>query len=151
MSDPIAVLRDELRNTLADQHNSFREVISGLTTEALNWKPVDDANSICVLVSHSLDAERFLLSSAVDVPVERDRESHFRATTTGADELLALIDRAEAENFGYLAQLQGEDLAREIARPGRTHTGAWWALHAIEHTREHVGQALLTRQLWEAR
>jgi hypothetical protein len=151
MADPFQVLVDELRNTLLDQHNSFREVVSGLDADALNWKPVAEANSICVLVSHALDAEKYLLTSAIDVQFDRDRESHFRATTDSAAELLELIERAEAANFGYLADLRAEHLAREVARPGRTHTGAWWVLHAVEHTREHVGQALLTRQLWEAR
>jgi len=28
---------------------------------------------------------------------------------------------------------------------------AWALLHALEHLREHVGQMLLTRQLWLAR
>lgn len=151
MADPFQVLRDELIVTLHDQHTTMREVVTGLSADALNWKPVADANSICVLVSHALDAEKFLLTSAVDIAFDRDRESHFRATTHGDAELLALIDRAEAENDGYLARLNAEHLAQEVARPGRTHTGAWWVLHAVEHTREHVGQALLTRQLWEAR
>lgn len=151
MADPFQILRDELRSILHDQHQTMREVVRGLSADALNWKPVEGANSICVLVSHALDAEKFLLTSALDVSFERDRESHFRAIAHSDADLLALIDRAEAEHDGYLGGLTAEHLAREVARPGRTHTGAWWVLHAVEHTREHVGQALLTRQLWEAR
>lgn len=151
MPDPFQVLRAEAQTILHDQHNTLRDVVRGLDAEALNWQPTAGANSICVLVSHALDAERYLLSSSIDVPVERDRESHFRATTSGDAELLALIDQVEAENDGYLSRLQAAHLAADVARPGRTHSGAWWLLHAIEHTREHVGQALLTRQLWEAR
>ena len=32
-----------------------------------------------------------------------------------------------------------------------TGSAAWALLHALEHLREHVAQASLTRQLWEAR
>ena len=151
MSATFQAFLDAVHSKMHANHDAFRETITGLSVDALNWKPVADGNSICVLASHALDAERFLLTTAIDLEVDRDREAHFRVSTTGSDDLLALIDRAEAENDGYLARLSEADLAREVARPGRTHTGAWWVLQAVEHSREHVGHAQLTRQLWEAR
>ena len=57
-----------------------------------------------------------------------------------------MIDRTEHEIDGYLDQLRDEHLGRDITRRGWTETGAWWLLHAVGHTREHVGQAQLTRQ-----
>ena len=146
-------LKAATKQVLATQKQAMRDVVSGLDAEALNWKPLggQDTNSIAVLLSHALDAERFLIASSVDVTLDRDREAQFRVSVESADALLALIDRTEAEVNGWIDSLTPEHLAAEIARPNRTHTGAWWLLHAVEHSNEHVGQALLTRQLYEAR
>jgi uncharacterized damage-inducible protein DinB len=151
MSAAVDTVRETVRTILHDQHRRWREVVTGLDAEALNWKPGADTNSIAILVSHSLDAERFLLANSVNVELDRDRESKFRAQASGADELLALIDEIETDVDGYLDKTTAESLSAEVARPGRTRTGAWWALHAVEHSCEHVGQAELTRQMWEQR
>lgn len=139
------------REILKDQKHSMREVVRDLSVDALNWQPPvrSDSNSIAQMLSHALDAERFLVATAVEAHVERDREKHFNVAGVGANDLLTLIDHVEREVDDYLSRLTEELLGKDIERPGRTHTGAWWVLHAIEHSREHIGQALLTRQLWE--
>jgi uncharacterized damage-inducible protein DinB len=153
--DTISAVREGTRQILREQKDSMREIVSGLSAEALNWKPAAEqgaeTNSIAQMLSHALDAERYLVSAAVDVNVDRDRESHFRVAVESDSDFLALIDRIEQEVNGYLAQLTAEHLASDIARPGRTHSGTWWLLHAVEHSREHIGQAYLTRQLYELR
>lgn len=151
MSDAVNAVRESARTILHDQHRRWREVVTGLEADALNWKPGEETNSIAVLVSHALDAERFLLSSSVDVEVDRDREAKFRVEAASADNLLTHIDEMEREIDGYLDQITAETLSAETARPGRTRTGAWWVHHALEHSCEHVGQAELTRQMWEQR
>lgn len=146
-------VRESTREILQDQKASMREIVTGLSAEALNWKPgieVDaETNSIAQMLSHALDAERFLLAAAIDETVDRDREAHFRQIVSSADEMLALIDQVETEVEGFLGRMTAEHLAAEVARPGRSHNGAWWLLHAVEHSREHIGQAYLTRQMYE--
>jgi uncharacterized damage-inducible protein DinB len=149
-------LNDGLRQVLGGQKQAMREVVSGLSVEALNWQPGDgkETNSIAQMLSHALEAERFLLATAVDATVDRAREAQFQVTVNSADELTSLIDRSEQQVNGYLDQLTPEMLStvttRSDARGDRTFSGAWWLLHAVEHSREHIGQALLTRQLFEA-
>jgi uncharacterized damage-inducible protein DinB len=146
-------LRAAAKQVLGVQKQAMRDVVGGLDGAALNWKPLDgqETNSIAVLLSHALDAERYLVASSVDVTLDRDREAQFRVEVESAADLLALIDRTEAEVNGWIDSLTAEQLAAEVTRPNRTHPGAWWLLHAIEHSNEHVGQALLTRQLYEAK
>lgn len=151
MSNTLDAIRETTRTILHDQHRRWREVVDGLDADALNWRPGEETNSLAVLVSHALDAERFLLATAVDATIERDREAHFRATANGPDELLAYIDEVERDVDGYLDQLTDDLLATEITRGPRSVTGAWWALHAVEHSCEHIGHAELTRQMWEQR
>lgn len=151
MSSSLDAVREATRTILHDQHRRWRDVVNGLDAEALNWKPGEETNSLAVLVSHALDAERFLLASSADAEIERDREAQFRVVVSGPDELLAYIDEVERDVDGYLDQLTDELLASEITRGARSVTGAWWALHAVEHSCEHIGHAELTRQLWEQR
>jgi uncharacterized damage-inducible protein DinB len=153
--DALRAIREGTWQILREQKAAMREIVTGLSAEALNWQPEAEqgaeTNSIAQMLSHALDAERFLLAAAVDATVDRDREAHFRVRVDNDAELLALIDRIEQEVNGYLDRLTDTFLTQEIARPGRTHSGAWWLLHAVEHSREHIGQAYLTRQLYELR
>ena len=149
--DVVEEIKEGLKRIFNDQHNRWREVVTGLDAEALNWKPGEDTNSLAALVAHTCDAERFLMATALGNTVDRDREAKFRTIVTGADELLKIIDETEAETDDYIGRLTGDLLAAEHSHPGRTHTGIWWALHGIEHSTEHIGQALLTRQMYEQR
>ncbi len=145
-------LKAAAKQVLGEQKKAMRGVVSGLDGAALNWKPIggQDTNSIAVLLAHALDAERYLVASSVDVTLDRDREAQFRVEVGSDADLLALIDRTESEVNGWIDSLTADHLAADIVRPNRTHSGAWWLLHAIEHSNEHVGQAMLTRQLYEA-
>jgi uncharacterized damage-inducible protein DinB len=131
------------------QHRNLRQAVTALSPEALNWTPVPGANSIANLVFHTLDAERELVAGATGIIIEQDGTEFFGFAATSAEELLEMIDRTEHDIDGYLEQLRDDHLGRDITRRGWTENGAWWLLHAVGHTREHVGQALLTRQLWD--
>jgi len=145
----VTSLRTTVRQILHEGHDALRRIVAGLDADALDWRPGPDTNSVAALVAHSLDAERFLVSTSAGLDLQRDREAHFRVRVAGPNVLLALIDQVEGEVDGLLEQVGPERLAMRIERPGRAHPGSWWLLHALEHTREHVGQAELTRQLYE--
>lgn len=150
MSDEgIQAIKDATKAIFHEQHASYRSVVEGLSADALNWKPGDETNSIAVLISHAMDAELFLMASSVGIELDRDREAKFKVVASSAEEMLRVIDETERDVDGYIDAMTGELLAADHARPGRTHTGAWWFLHAVEHSREHLGQAFLTRQLYE--
>ncbi len=137
---------------LHECHAGMRTVVAGLDAEALNWRPAEDANSIAALVAHPLDAERFLVAAVAGIELDRDREAQFRITAGDAGELASLIDGLEAEVDGYLDRIRPEALAELVTPPNRaSRPGIGWLLHVTSHSREHVGQALLTRQLWERR
>ncbi len=144
-----AFVVETVRGQLQEAHDEFRALLGRVPADLLDRRPAEDANSISVLVAHSLDAERFLVATAADTRVERDREAQFRVQGLSHDELLGLIDRLEADVAEHLENVTAESLARRIERPGRIHQGLWWLLHALEHTREHLGQASLTAQVLE--
>lgn len=145
--DPIELTRLTVRDLLHEGHDEVRDAIRGLTAEALNWRPLDSANSIAALVSHICDAERFVVHTALDRRIERDRDARFRVTAEGPGSLLALIDAVESEVDALVAEIGPGDLTRTVARH-RARTGVGWLLWAPVHSREHLGQIYLTRDLW---
>jgi uncharacterized damage-inducible protein DinB len=132
-----------------EAHAAMREVVGGTGSSVLDWRPGNDTNSIAVLVAHALEAERAIMSNVAGLTLPRDRDAMFRVAGLGADELVAMIDATERDVDGLLAALTDDHLAAAIDRRGRTETGARWLLHVAAHTREHIGQAALTRQLAE--
>jgi uncharacterized damage-inducible protein DinB len=149
MLDPVAAICDTSRAILHTQHASWKEIVTGLSPDALNWKPGEHTNSIAALLSHTLESERFQVATAADTEIPREREAAFRVTASSADELLSLLDEMEKDVDGSIAVLNGDHLSHEVTRTTRTRTGLGWLLNAIGHGREHIGQAYLTRQLWE--
>jgi hypothetical protein len=139
----------DARGKLHEGHAEMRELIGGRDAATLNWRPGPDTNSVAVLIAHSMDAERALTAAVAAIPISRDRDAQFAVQVSGPDELGALIDRIEAEVDRYLEGLDGPHLRASVTRPNGTRTGLGWVLHAIGHTREHLGQAHLTIQLAE--
>lgn len=150
----IDALKTAASQVLDRQLAEWREAVEGLDTEALNWKPGEETNSISALVAHSMDATRYHLANALGITLDRNREEKFDHEAASADDLLALIDETETDMRDYISRLTEDVLPVEHTRPSsitgsRTHNGAYYLLHALQHNREHIGQATLTRQIYE--
>src|SRR3977135_3012602 len=81
-------------------HEQMREHIRGLDRGTprgrLHREPLPQANSIAVLVVHTLGSEREVIHAVRSQTTERDRPGEFRAEGE-ADELLALLAQAARE------------------------------------------------------
>lgn len=142
----------EYLDLLQKRHSEILEALEGLPSEALDWSPGTDMNSISVLVFHLTGAERYWIGDvAAQDPKERDRDAEFSVHDVGMDTL----EKRLADNLEYVRNalssftVQDLETTRVSARDGRTFTMAWALLHALEHTTLHLGQIQLTRQLWE--
>lgn len=149
MADPTIVAARELFD---EELAGMREAIEGLPVEALAWRPpAEDSNPITVLATHSMHSSRwwFTIARGATLPA-RDRPSEFVAETGGADELLSFVDAMAADCQAMLDPEEPFDPGAERSVPDDDPVSAAWALlHALEHLREHVAQAQLTRQLWQ--
>jgi uncharacterized damage-inducible protein DinB len=132
-----------------ETHNAMRDVVRGLSPALLDWKPGDQTNSIAVLIAHALDSELHGTAVVAGITMPRDRDAAFAVRGLTADELVAMIDSVERDVDGFLGRLTKDRLDSAIERFGRTASGARWLLHAAIHDQEHIGQAMLTRQLAE--
>ena len=141
------------RELVDDSLTSMRAAVAGAPADALNTRPGgDDTNPVAVLVVHAVNSTRWWLSVARGLPLpERDRPSEFLTTVADADELLTLFDPVAADCRALLDTDEPFDAGaiREDPRDGEQVTAAWALIHAVEHLREHVAHAELTRQVFE--
>jgi len=134
---------------LRHQEAEYRTVITGLSEDALNWKPGPDTNSIAVLVTHAWGAAQAWTARARGNEVTRDRAAEFRVAMT-AHRLFALLDQASVTVAEHVTAIDPTTYGDDRVDPNGDHfTVASCLIHAIEHTQEHLGQAYVTRQLWE--
>jgi hypothetical protein len=132
-------------------HESIREQVRGLDHGTLNWKPLPLANSIVVLIVHTLAAERDALSAVRMLTNERDREAEFKAEAEEAD-LLALLDQADRDVSDLVGGMTAADLTEMRPRANRPpKPGLEWLLSNYGHSREHLAQIELTKQLYDSR
>jgi len=150
-ADSAQTLAGTLRALFHAVHDEMRNQVRGLDHGTLNWHPLPKANSIAVLVVHTLGSEREVLLSVRKQPSERDRESEFKVEAEAAD-LLALLDQADRDLDEHLGSLTAADLDELRPRGDRPpRPGLQWLLHNYGHAREHLAQIELTKQLYDSR
>jgi hypothetical protein len=151
MGDPTI---EAAREILDESLDALGHAIEGASVEELSWRPAPDANSVVVLVVHGLHSTRWWLSVATGAAMpDRDRPSEFLAEAESQTELATMLSEMGGECQALLAGAGEFQPAATWTHPtdGDVLTRAWALLHALEHLREHVAQALLTRQAWSAR
>jgi DinB family protein len=144
-------LASGLAKVFHEMHDSFREQVRGLDHGTLNWRPLPKANSIAVLVVHSLGSQREMLRAVRQISIDRDRDSEFKAEAEAAD-LLALLDQADNDVDEFLGAVTEDDLVG--MRPRGTNPprpGIEWLVSNYGHAREHLAQIQLTKQLYDSR
>jgi hypothetical protein len=142
---------DTVGRLFHELHQGIRKQVEGVDREALNWKPHPDANSVVVLVVHTLGSEREMIRAVRSVTTARDRTAEFKAEAEAAG-LLELLDRADRELDEHVAALTAADLTELRPRGDRPpKPGLEWLLSNYGHAREHLAQIQLTSQLYGAR
>ncbi|MHB8612439.1 MAG: DinB family protein [Candidatus Dormibacteraceae bacterium] len=131
-------------------HDQMREHVRGMDHGTLNWKPLPLANSVAVLIVHTLGSEREAIHAARSVTAERDRDAEFKAEGDAQD-LLALLDEAD-RGLDLLGSLTAADLTELRPRGDRPpRPGLDSLVSNYGHTREHLAQIELTKQLYDSR
>lgn len=147
MNSTVAVVHDGFR----DVHGQIRKLIQGMDREALNWKPHPEANSIAVLVTHTLGSEREMLAAVRGITSPRDRPSEFQVEAD-APALALLIDAADSWLEEQAEAIGAADLIADRPRGDRPpRPGLVWLVTNYGHAREHLAQMELTKQLRDGR
>ncbi len=135
-------------------HAQIEQALEGLSSEALDWSPGPEINSLAVLVTHATGAERYWIGDVVGrKPSGRDREAEFRVHGLDAAALRSRLAQTLEHTRGVLESLSVQDLeaTRSSGRGERQVSVAWALAHVLEHTGIHVGHIQIIRQLWDQR
>src|SRR5260370_31192149 len=129
---------DTVGRLFHELHQGIREQVEGADRDALNWKPHPDANSVAVLVVHTLGSEREMIRAVRMISTERDRPAEFKAEADAAD-LLALVDRADRELDEHIVALTAAarpEMGPRGDRPPKPRLQGLGPTYA--HPREHL-------------
>lgn len=131
----------------------FKQLLSGLPVQALDWSPAPQVNSLAVLAVHTAGAYRYwLLDVIAGITSGRDREAEFSTSSLEVPAIQQRLDQILDLISQVVHPLELEDLnsIRMSQRDGKEYTVGRVLLHVYEHAALHLGHAQLTRQLWEA-
>ena len=138
----------KIRNTV----DELVACLEGLDGDSLNWRPLDDANSLYVLATHTMGNVRYnLLNVLCGLPVTRDRDAEFMVKGDSAIEIAARWNELKAGISDAIEELPPTELDRERNHSHRGNvTGRELLIVVARHAAEHYGQAQLTRDLVKA-
>jgi uncharacterized damage-inducible protein DinB len=145
---------EEYLQLLSNQFDEIKHAIEGLSSEALDWVPGSDMNSMAILAVHTAGATRFWVGDIAGQDESgRVRDLEFKTHDQDPAALIARLDDVLAHCREVLEQLTVDDLVavRESPRHDHQFTVTWALLHALEHAAQHAGHIQLTRQLWDQR
>jgi uncharacterized damage-inducible protein DinB len=139
---------------LKDLREQVKNLLDGLSQEALDWQPIPEkgdlaTNSIGALTLHLAGSENFWMKEIIgSQSIQRDREAEFAAKGVKAADLISKLEMAARGAEEILASMNPGRLEENRKFRDRTVTVQWAILHVIEHYAIHLGHMQLTRQLW---
>ncbi len=123
--------------------------LDGLSEEDLNWRPLENANSLYVLATHTLgNIEENILDVLCGQAVHRQREAEFAVRGDSSASLNHQWHELQERIASTLAHLPATELDQMHEHPRRGQlAGREVLLVVARHAAEHKGHAELTRDL----
>jgi hypothetical protein len=123
--------------------------LDGPDETGLNWRPLDNANSLYVLATHTIgNVEENILGVLCHQNINRQREDEFKVRGSSNEPIQKKWLEMQERIPSHLAQLSSIDLDKEYEHPRRGRiTGCDVLIVVARHAAEHMGQAELTRDL----
>jgi len=123
--------------------------LEGLEADDLNWRPLENANSLYVLAVHMIaNVEANILGVLCLQKINRHREGEFTARGSSIEPVQQRWRDVQERISSYLEKLSSNDLDKEYMHPRRGKiTGRDMLITIARHAAEHVGHAELTRDL----
>lgn len=139
-------------NAFREVHARIRAALEGVSDESLNRRPSADSNSIAVIITHLLGSERETLRAVGGLDVHRDRDAEFRVSGVSRDELVRLLEAADALIDEVTPLITPERLSVAVSLPTLAMRsvepiGIERLIYNFGHAREHFGELSVTRNL----
>jgi uncharacterized damage-inducible protein DinB len=123
--------------------------LEGVEEADLNWRPLENANSLYILAVHVIaNVEANILGALCSQDIVRHRDEEFKARGSSVEPVLQRWRDVQERVSSHLAKLSSSDLDKEYdhLRRGKI-TGRDLLVAIARHAAEHVGHAELTRDL----
>ena len=124
--------------------------LEGLSEEDINWRPLENANSLYVLATHMMsNMNETILATLCNQPMsKRKREEDFKAVGTSVESVRKRWNELRSKIESSLALLPPDALDKEYLHPRRGRIAGREILIVVaKHAAEHFGQAELTVDL----
>lgn len=147
----LPILTDYLKR-LENIYADLRRALTDLPTEALDWVPGPNMNSIGVMATHTAESQRYWIGEVVGgQPANRNRQAEFLAYGQDSPTLIQRLDEGLAQIRTVLERITLDDLSVIRTSPYRDHdfTIAWVLNHTLAHVASHLGHIEVTRQFRE--
>ena len=140
---------DSFWRFIVSSENHIIDCLDGLDEEDLNWRPLDNANSLYVLATHMMgNMEEVILGTLCGQKISRRREEEFKVVGNSAEFVRQTWREAQERISSHLAKLSQVELNKEYDHPRRGKlTGRDILIVVVRHAAEHMGHAQLTRDL----
>ena len=125
------------------------ECLNGLAEDDLNWRPLENGNSLYVIATHILGtAEENILGVLCGQSIQRRREAEFAVRAESVESIRANWRELQERIKRSLERLPPGELTRERNHPRRGElTGHELLIVLARHAAEHMGHAEITRDL----
>lgn len=133
--------------------DSLVESLDGLSTDDLNWSPLESANSLYVLATHTMgNVEHRILTVLCDEEIDRARDAEFLAKGSSPKDIQERWRKLRERISKCVEGLPSTRLDRvqDLTGSGPA-TGRETLLLVTRHAAEHLGHAELTRDLLNAK
>ena len=122
--------------------------LQDLPTEAMDWSPGPNMNSVAILLAHITGVLREGIDIALDDSPNRVRAQEFQTHGVPSAEMLHRLDAVIDYACDALPRLGLEDLDTERDDDDGPISCGMALLHALEHAYLHLGHLQLTCQMW---
>jgi uncharacterized damage-inducible protein DinB len=120
-----------------------RKVIANIPPDKIDWTYAPGAFTLGDLGRHLATIERYMYAETV-----AGRPSAYpgcdRTLAPGKDDVIAYMDRLDAESVAIFASLTDEDLQKKCVTPAGVSITIWkWLRAMVEHEAHHRGQIFM--------
>ena len=147
---PVEIISGYAKSFQSQKENA-EQAFKQLDNTGIHWRPVNNANSVAILVNHLAGHLRSRFGDFFMVDGERpdrDKAAEFADEPISMPKLVEIWDESWAIVFSELNDLSDSDLGKKKVLRGEEINVADYLPRVLSHTAYHTGQIVLLAKLY---
>jgi len=130
--------------------NAVQENVSGITKEELNWKPIEESNTIHGILNHTVRIAYILIPQVIEGTVNPEGwDDDYEKTLHPYDELLDDLGKARVKVVEGIKKLEKEELGAPLQLWGRDLVRKNLLFHLLREVVHHSGQIAMLKGMYK--